>query len=67
MERLVTASPDDRRVLETELRRRCGVTERRAALRHLFLARSQDADEYLGASAETARLYLALLDALPRA
>ena len=63
MERLVTA-PTERLVLEAELRRRCVTIDRRASLRRLLQMRAQDADEYLGASAEAARLYLALLDSL---
>ncbi|HET9449350.1 MAG TPA: hypothetical protein VFO83_00625 [Aggregicoccus sp.] len=64
MERLLTAPADERPALEAELRRRATAPAPRSALRRLLLARAQDADEYLGASAEAARLYLALLDSL---
>ena len=64
MERLLTALADERAILEAELRRRATAPELRSILRRLLLARAQDADEYLGASAEAARLYLALLDSL---
>ena len=67
IDRLVTTSPGGSTTLatlEAEFLRRAASPERRAALRRLLLACTQEADEYLGASAGAARHYLARLDAL---
>jgi len=62
--RLLEAPPDGRAPLEVELLRRATDPDRRATLTRLLLARAQEADEYLGASAESARYYLARLTKL---
>ena len=52
--------------LEMELARRAGSAERGVILRRLLLERAQDADEYLGPTAEAARHYLSFLETLSR-
>jgi hypothetical protein len=66
VELLLTARPDRQTHLEAELLRRASDPSRRAHLMRLLIARFQDADEYLGASAEVARHYFSRLRSLSK-
>jgi len=63
VERLLAALPAERGSIECEVLRRAADDAARKTLVRMLEERAQEADEYLGVSAQTARHYLARLTA----